>query len=78
MPAMPQWSRRPDGPWSRVDGVAELDCLGRCRHPAGHGGGVQEIPNAGGVERLPAAGPVEHLADVGDEHMVVGQWVTGS
>ena len=60
-----------------LDGVAELDRLGRRRHPAERRGGVQDVAQGRRVERFPASFVVGNAAKVGDQNVVVGLRVTG-
>ena len=59
------------------DGVAQLDRLGRRRHPPERRGGVQYVPQRRRVERFPASFVVGNAAKVVDQNMVVGLRVTG-
>ena len=75
---MAQPPRRPERPGVGLDPVAELDGLGRSRHAADGGGGMEVVAEQPGVERLPAAPFVAHTYQIRDQHMIVDLGVTGS
>ena len=59
-----------------LDGVAQLDGLGRGPQPSDHRRGFGEVSDQGRVQALVPAVGVAHLAHVGDEHVVVQCGVT--